>query len=113
MPSSGEKSPESKQFKWMKSEKGIVELYSNYVHPTWTLYDVRLVFGQLMAYRGDPAGKGFIIEEQGGVTMSWGHAKVLRDILTKIVESYEKVNGEIKPPQLAQPEGSLLQTEAK
>jgi hypothetical protein len=103
---------ETQQFKWVKCEKGIVELYANMIHPTWTLFDVRLVLGQLMGVRGDPAGKGFVIEEQGGVTMSWPQAKALRDTLITLIASYEEANGEIKEIKLAQPK-KLIETKSE
>ncbi len=103
-----EKVKESTQFKWVKSEKGIVDLYGNIIHPTWTLFDVRLVVGQLMGVRGDPVGKGFVVEEQGGITLSWPQVKVLRGMLDALVKAYEEANGEIKPINLARP-ASLLQ----
>jgi hypothetical protein len=93
-----EKRPDAK---WIKPERAISDIYANMIHPTWTLYDVRLVFGQLMARRGDPAGAEFVVEEQGGVTLSWAEAKVLRDIMVGLLASYEAVNGEIKVPNLA------------
>jgi hypothetical protein len=101
------KSAETREFKWVKSEKGIVELYANMIHPTWTLFDVRLVLGQLMGVRGDPVGKGFVVEEQGGVTISWPQAKALRDTLDSLIASYEEANGEIKEIKLAQPKKLL------
>jgi hypothetical protein len=98
--------PKKAGFKWVKSEKGTVDIYTNMIQPTWTLFDVRLVLGLLGSTKGNPTA-GFAIEEQGGVLMSWPQAKALRDILTNIVAAYEKANGEIKEIKLAQPEGAL------
>jgi len=106
------KPSDTPRFKWVKSEKGIVELYGNTIHPTWTLFDVRLVIGQLMGTRGDPIDKGFVIEEQGGLTISWPQAKALRDSLAALVAAYEEANGEIKEIKLARPK-SLLESKSR
>ena len=88
------KSPE-KVFPWVKSDKPTTELYANILHPTWTLFDVRLIIGHLRSVEGDP-DRGFVVEEVGGLTLAWPHVKILRDMLVEIVANYEKVNGEIK-----------------
>ena len=52
---------------------------------------------------GEPfteTGKEFVAEELGAVTFSWPQAKFMRDMLTRLVASYEETNGEIKPLKL-------------
>lgn len=88
------------QVKWAAPKEPKPEIYTNFVHTSWTLYDVRLQLGLLV-----PTDAGvtldFVVEQQGAVTFGWPQAKNLRDVLTRLVESYEKTNGEIKPLKLA------------
>lgn len=88
--------------RWIPSKSGSApEIYTNYVHASWTLFDVRVRLGHLVS--GDPSdetGKEFVAEELGAVTFSWAQAKVIRDMLTRLVASYEETNGEIKPLKL-------------
>ena len=89
---------EKRQYKWIENRNSKTpEIYTNYVHPSWTLFDVRVRLGHLVS--GDPSSetsKEFVVEELGAVTFSWPQAKFLRDMFTRLVESYENVNGEIK-----------------
>jgi hypothetical protein len=88
--------------KWISSKNGnIPEIYTNYTHASWTLFDVRVRLGHLVS--ADPSnetGKEFVAEEVGAVTFSWPQAKFIRDTLTRLVASYEETNGEIKPLKL-------------
>lgn len=91
---------DTKTFKWLKSKESAPEIYTNFVHASWSLFDVRVVLGQLV-----PAATGenteFVVEEKGSVIFAWPEAKVLRDMLHALVESYEQTNGEIKPLKIA------------
>ena len=83
---------------WIKSPSGVAEIYTNRIHSTWSVDDVRMRLGQVVDSPQTPnPGTGFhgAIEERAAVTFSWRNAKLLRDQLTLMVESYEKVNGEI------------------
>ncbi len=84
--------------RWIQSRTGsIPELYTNYTHASWTLFDVRVRLGHLVsADPSDEAGREFVAEEIGAVTFSWPQAKFMRDMLARLVASYEEVNGEIK-----------------
>ncbi|MFY9905523.1 MAG: hypothetical protein WBD45_04050 [Terriglobales bacterium] len=88
--------------RWVPSRTGsIPEIYTNYTHASWTLFDVRVRLGHLVS--GEPfteTGKEFVAEELGAVTFSWPQAKFMRDMLTRLVASYEETNGEIKPLKL-------------
>lgn len=91
---------DQQKFPWVKSKEPKPDFYANYMHVSWTLFDVRFTLGQLVpAELGE--SKDFVIQEQGNVTVAWPEAKVLRDILIGLVESYEKTNGEIKPLKIA------------
>jgi hypothetical protein len=90
------------KFQWSKPKEAAPEIYGNYVHVSWTLFDVRFLIGQLIP-TGVDLSSGFVAEERAAVTVAWPEAKVLRDMLTEIVDRYEKINGEIK--QLKLPPG--------
>lgn len=85
---------------WIRpDDRDFFELYANMMHIMWTLDDVTVRIGQLVpdpetASRKPPFKP--VVEETGAVTFPWRGAKMLRDQLTKVIESYEKVNGEIK-----------------
>jgi len=83
-------------FKWIKSDKPVPEIYTNFAHVSWTLFDVRVSLGELVPVAPGQSTE-FVVQERGAVTFAWPEAKILRDTLTALVESYEKTNGEIKP----------------
>ena len=96
--------PKNKQgdetkFEWLKEVAPTPDLYSNYVHTSWTLFDVRLELGHLVPL-GKEKSEGFAVEKVGALTIAWPHAKYLRDTLAALVKSYEEQNGEIKPIKL-------------
>lgn len=84
---------------WVEARNGVIEIYGNQMHITWTLDDVRVRIAQLVTdpthpnpgpeYRG-------VTEERAAITFSWRGAKILRDNLTAIIDAYEQQNGEIK-----------------
>ncbi len=92
-------SSELKKFEWEQSRFPIPEIYSNYLHSSWSLEDVRLLFGQLKPQFGD--SNTFLVEERGAITLSWPQAKHLARSLAAIVAKYEEANGEIKRARLA------------
>jgi|ERR1017187_6031765 hypothetical protein len=83
---------------WRKSPGGVLEVYANLSNIQWTLDDVRVRVAQLITSPDHPTpGPAFvaIAEERAAVTFSWRNVKLLRNQLSNIIESYEKVNGEI------------------
>ncbi len=88
--------------RWTPSRSGSTpEIYTNYTHASWTLFDVRVRLGHLVAGdASDETAKEFVAEELGAVTFSWAQAKFLRDQLARLVASFEETNGEIKPLKL-------------
>jgi hypothetical protein len=87
------------KFKWAEPKEPKPQIYTNFVHTSWTLFDVRFQLGQLIPT--EPGiNNNFIIEEQGAVTVTWPQAKNLRDFLIGLIENYEKTNGEIKPMKI-------------
>jgi hypothetical protein len=92
--------PKPIKFDWIKPKEATPEIYCNYFHPSWTLFDVRIQLGQLVPRDSDPAS-GFVVEQRGAVTVGWGELKLIRNGLSDLVAKYERVNGEIKTPKLA------------
>jgi hypothetical protein len=94
---------------WVESPDGIVEVYANAVHLTWSLDDVRIRLAQVVVDRETPnPGTDFrgVNEERAAVTLSWRMAKLLRDQLAAAIEQFEKTNGPIKlglqlPPSIS------------
>jgi hypothetical protein len=83
---------------WIKAPGGIVEVYANNLHIMWSKDDVRIRLAQMIPSPEtlDP-GVDFqgANEERAAVTLTWRLAKVLRDSLSRAIDGYEKVNGEI------------------
>lgn len=69
-----------------------LETYANNVGTSSNFYDVRFIFGQITANPKDEMH----IEDRVGVTMSWEHARQFRDLLNRLLEAYEKENGEVR-----------------
>jgi hypothetical protein len=88
-------------FSWIESEEGVCEAYSNFIHMNWTLYDVRIKFGQIIPHpEQQPGAAVWAISDQAALTIPWGQAKVLRGMLDEAVSKYEALNGEITVPKL-------------
>src|SRR5438874_4667384 len=86
------------QVQWVKSPKGIFEVYANLAHITWSFDDVRVRLAQMVDSPETPSPGGDFVgvaEERAAVTFSWRNAKILRDNLDQAIDLYEKVNGEI------------------
>ena len=98
----GEKSstsPAPVQLPWVKSPDGVFEVYTNAIHITWTVDDLRIRLAQVVDNPDTPnPGEGFrgVLEERAAVTFSWRGAKALRDQLNTAIENFEKANGPIK-----------------
>ena len=83
---------------WVKSPKGIAEIYANSIHITWSLDDIRIRLGQIVDNPETPnPGKDFrgAIEERAAITFTWRNAKLAILDLARAIQNYEKVNGEI------------------
>ena len=90
---------EAQKLPWIKSPAGVLEVYANSIHITWSLDDVRIRLGQVVDNPETPnPGEGFkgAIEERAAVTFSWRAAKVAINELARAIQHYEKVNGEIQ-----------------
>jgi hypothetical protein len=85
--------------RWIEHPEGVFDVYANMAHLTWSLDDLRIRLAQLVTSpeTRDPGTKYVgVAEERAAVTLTWRVAKILRDQLTAIIESFEKDNGEIK-----------------
>jgi len=88
-----------KPIPWVKSPKGVFEVYANMTHLVWSLDDVRVRLGQIIDSPETPnPGSDFraVSEERAAVTFSWRGAKFFRNQLSTLIANYEKVNGDIK-----------------
>ena len=85
-------------------EDGVFEAYSNVVNLNWTLYDVRIRFGELIQVPDEDRptweNQHGLILERAAVTLPWHQAKLLRNILDGVIKNYETINGELKPIKL-------------
>ena|ERR1700688_5158795 len=90
-----------KPFAWIEPDDGVCDVYSNFLHLNWTLYDVRIRFGQIIPNPEQPPEIAvWAITEWAAVTIPWGQAKALRDMLNDTIRKYEAANGEITVPTL-------------
>jgi hypothetical protein len=90
-----EKKPE---LPWMLSPRGVVEVYANNMHVTWTKDDLRIRLAQIVEDPTAPTpGAEFkaVNQERVAVTFNWRGAKILRNQLNRIIAAYEKANGEV------------------
>jgi hypothetical protein len=79
---------------WIQPEDGICEVYANVVHVNWSAYDVRIRLGRLVTVESATGAK-WAVNEEAGVSMAYGQAKYLRNLLHGIIKDYEAKNGEI------------------
>jgi hypothetical protein len=85
-------------------EVGIFEAYANVTDADWSLTDVTLRFMQLIYLAKEEGAttrnRDLVVLERADITIPWWQAKVLASTLTKLVQSYEAVNGELRQPIL-------------
>jgi hypothetical protein len=86
-------------------EDGLFEAYANIVDGDWTLTDVTLRFMQLVHTPKEEGAtntnRELIFLEKANITIPWWTAKISAQMLAGLIQAYEKVNGEIKKPELA------------
>jgi hypothetical protein len=85
-------------------EDGIFTEYANVVNLDWTLYDVRIRFGELMQVLDDNSptwnNQHGIILEKAAIRIPWHQAKFLCLLLAGVIKNYEELNGELKTIKL-------------
>ena len=101
-----EQSPanETTAFELREHKDGVCEIYTNFIDICWGSHDVRLRLARIVPTDGgygSPQPLRIVVEQTAAVTMAWGEAKLLRDMLVDAVERYELANGELKWPKLA------------
>jgi Protein of unknown function (DUF3467) len=81
-------------------EEGVFQTYANVVNMNWTLYDVRIRFGELIQVPDDDRptweNQHGVILARAAVTIPWHQAKLLRDLLDGVLGNYEALNGPLK-----------------
>jgi hypothetical protein len=89
-------------------EGGLFTTYANNTQVSWTNFDVRMLFGEVVDNQPDK----IVVEQRAQVTVSYLEAKLLILLLTQAVTRHEATFGEIKIPaeMLAI---NVRQTEAK
>jgi hypothetical protein len=88
-----------------------VEAYANHTQATPSFHDIRLIFAGIIVPH-DPESPAPYVEERAGITMSWEHAKALRDLLTRMIDGYEATTGPIRQRPRDE-EGESAQTTEK
>jgi len=89
-------------------EGGIFTTYANNVQLGFTLFDVRMVFGEIVEAHPDK----IVVEQRAQVTISYLQAKMLLFMLGKAIADQETRVGEIKIPEGAL-DINLTKTQAK
>ena len=81
---------------WAGSSQ-VAPIYSNNLDLHWTLTDVTVRFGEISHRRETNDAQ---VREKALITFPWWQAKVLKDMLTDLIDRYERANGEIRPVKL-------------
>ena len=85
-------------------EGGVFTEYANIVNLDWTLYDVRIRFGELMQVfnEADPSwiNQHGVVLEKAAIRVPWHQAKNLCQLLATVIKNYEEINGELKEIKL-------------
>jgi hypothetical protein len=84
--------------RYITPDEGMYVTYANNFLINWTAHDVRIKFGTLKDREWDI----YVIEHQAAVYISWPEAKELLEVLGKLVDEFEKINGRIALPKVPQ-----------
>ena len=87
----------------VERDGGVLYTYANNVNLDWTAHDIRFRFAEVTVmpdYRPDRAQ--FRIEERASIAVSWSEAKTIFELLGKVLQEYETLNGPIQPPTAPQ-----------
>ena len=60
---------ETPKFKWAEAKEPKPEIYTNFVHVAWTLFDVRFQLGALVPTEPGISNE-FVVEPRGAVTIA-------------------------------------------
>jgi hypothetical protein len=98
----------SPQITFMRDEEDFISTYANHVLFQASVWDLKLVFGQL----DQPQEHHPVIEQHTAITMPWMQVKLMAYYLLLNLLMYESENGDIKiPPRLLPPEPPPLDPE--
>jgi|SRR2546426_8930991 len=86
--------PVAPQF--IEPKDGLMLVYANHVQISQSAFDVKLGFGEIL---GVEEGKARILKKVS-VTITWLEAKILNDLLSRVLTAYESANGPLAPPKL-------------
>jgi len=81
-----------RRFEYKSPPAGIPSVYSNNIQLQQTVYDLRIVFGEVGSVTPEVAE----VHQRVSVTMSWLEAKILSEFLSSYVRSFEEQNGPIQ-----------------
>jgi hypothetical protein len=80
-------------------QEGVFSSYANVANMDWTLYDVRIRFGELIQVPNEESpnwkNQHGVVLERAAISVPWHVAKHLRDLLTGVIKNYEQINGEL------------------
>jgi hypothetical protein len=94
--------PVPQSIEFVEPKDGLMFVYANHVQIGQSVFDIRFAFGEIL---GAEKGKARILNKIN-VTMTWFEAKVFNALLSKVLETYESVNGPLTPPKLRKLETS-------
>jgi hypothetical protein len=88
-------------------ENGTFMDYANVVNMDWSLYDVRLRFGELMQVLDEASpswqNQHKVVLEKAAIRIPWHQAKYLCQMLAGVIKNYEEINGELRALKLPAP----------
>ena len=79
---------------YVEPKEGVHRAYANNVQAAQTIFDVRIIFGELI----NVTDEEIVIEQRVQVTMSWAELKIVNDFLAQHIKAFEDKNGPIKIP---------------
>jgi len=96
--------PTQSQYQPLPEDEVYLEAYANNVYFEHSVWDLKLIFGQLDQREGK-----LIVKQHTAITLPWAQVKILSYWLRGHVEAYEFANGRIPipssviPPELPPP----------
>lgn len=80
---------------YVEPKEGLHRAYANNLQAAQTIFDVRLIFGELINVTDDE----IVIEQRVQITMSWAELKIVNDFLAQHIKAFEERNGPIEIPK--------------
>ncbi len=79
---------------YVEPKEGLHRAYANNLQAAQTIFDVRLIFGELI----NVTEEEIVVEQRVQITMSWPELKIVNDFLAQHIKAFEERNGQIKIP---------------